>query len=463
MKFLYSLLLVLFAVSGMNAQDQEKGNYLDDFNIIVGSLLELHPKLYTNITKDEFDTDVANISQRLLVNSSRPKAIYMIQELFYKLGNSHAGNISVFEDLGITKALPFSVYIIGHDLYIRNYPRDTTLNGLKINAIGNTSAAKLIDSLKIFFPTDGNIPVISYNLQPLFNNLYGFFCSERDTFQLDTEKGPMKFAAALRGDKIFEEVILKKSEVYFGTDRFLKKEIRPGYGYFRFIGFIPSYKGFEIEKEYYSFIKEANAKQLKAIVIDLRSNNGGDPYLMGRMTAMLSDHPFRLFERIYITETGVPFYMRYMDNHYTYRVRHLKSNEMGDLREVVRLEKGLKVIQPSPERFKGKIYIITGSITQSSSTMMCKYLQGQSNVTFVGSEPIGSINYFWASSHCQITLPELKTKFSFGMELLELKKFSSNKELPTGLIPDHEINYTIEERLAKKDKEMEFIISELRQ
>jgi len=463
MKFIYSCFLVLFAISGLKAQDQEKGNYLDDFNILVGSLFELHPKLYTNITKDEFDTDVANISQRLLINSSRPKAIYMMQELFYKLGNSHAGNVSVFEDLGITKALPFSVYIIDHDLYIRNYPRDTTLNGTRINAIGNTSAARLIDSLKIFFPTDGNIPVISCNLQPLFNNLYGFFCAERDTFLLDTEKGPMKLAAAVRGDKIFEEVILKRAEMYFGADRFLKKEIHPDYGYFRFIGFAHSYKEFEIEKEYNAFIKEANEKQLKAIVIDLRSNNGGDPYVMGRMTALLSDHPFRLFERVLITETGVPFYMRYMNNHSTYRVRHLKSKEMGDLREVVRLEQGLKIIQPSPERFKGKIYIITGSITQSSSTMMCKYLQGQPNVVFVGSEPIGAINYFWASSHCQITLPELKTKFSFGMELLELKKYSSNKEKPGGLIPDHVISYTIEERLRKKDKEMEFIIGDLQQ
>jgi hypothetical protein len=463
MKSIYSLLLILFAATSLEAQDQEKGNYLDDFNIVVGSLLELHPKLYTNITKEAFDTDVATISQRLMVNSSPAKAIYMIQELFYKLGNSHAGNISVFEDLGVQKALPFSVYIIGHEIYIKNYPADTMLNGLKITAIEHTSAAKLVDSLKIFFPTDGNIPVISYNLQPLFNNLYGFFCSQKDTFLLDTEKGPMKLAAAVRGDHAFNEVILNWHEAYFGKDRFLKKVITADYGYYRFAGFVPSFKGLEIEKEYYSFIKEANEKQLKAVVIDLRSNSGGDPYLMGRMTALLADHPFRLFEKIYITETGVPFYMRYMDQHLIYRVRHLKSNEMGELRQVVRLEKGLKLVQPSPDRFKGKIYIITGSVTQSASTMMCKYLQGQSNVILVGSEPIGSINYFWAGSHCRITLPELNTKFSFGMELLELKFKSNYKEVPEGLIPAHEISYSIEDRLLKKDKEMEFIVNDLKQ
>jgi hypothetical protein len=94
--------------------------------------------------------------------------------------------------------------------------------------------------------------------------------------------------------------------------------------------------------------------------------------------------------------------------------------------------------------------------------MLCTYLSEQPNVVFVGSEGIGSTNYFWASEHCKIALPLLKTTFSFGMELIELKSGSSKKELPVGLAPDHKIEYTIDDLLKKRDKEMEFIKAELK-
>lgn len=157
--------------------------YLSDFNMLVTNLKELHPILYKNISQDEFNNDVKRISERLIQTNSQNQAIYMIQELIYKIGNGHAGDISVYNgDLGITKALPFSVYILGGDLYINDYPADTSYNGTKINSIENTNSRAIIDSLKIFFPTDGNRDVICYFLQPYFNTYYSAFCIQKDTF-----------------------------------------------------------------------------------------------------------------------------------------------------------------------------------------------------------------------------------------------------------------------------------------
>jgi hypothetical protein len=462
MKACLIVIFLLFASISMNSQIEPGTAYINDFNIIVTSLKEMHPALYTNIGKESFDKCVQDINQRLLATTSRFQAIYIIQELFYKLENSHAGNISVYDDLGITKALPFSVWIIDHDLYIKNYPADTTLNGTKIISIENARSAELIDSLKIFFPTDGNRNSISYNLQPKFNNLYGAFCRQKDTFNVQTEKGLIKMAAVQRGTELFDQLVLKTGTAYFGKDRFLKKEITNDYGYYKFIGFRSNFMDYKIEDGYNSFIKEANNKNLKSIIIDLRYNSGGDPYLAGRMTSYLSDHPFKVFQDIYLTGAGTPTYLNYMDNHLSYRIRHLKSKKDADLRKVVRFEKGFKTTTPSPDRFKGKIYIITGSITQSASTMMCYYLMGQKNVTFVGSEPIGAINYFWANSLCAIHLPALQTTFAFGSELIELKEGSSKNEMPAGLIPEHKIEYTIQDRIRGKDKEMEFIINDLK-
>ena len=139
---LFFIIQTAFFISTKSENEIGK-KYADDFNALITSLKELHPHLYANISKDEFDKEVKTISQRLLQTTSRSKAIYIMQELVYKIGNAHAGNLSVYSirnDTTITKVLPFSVYILNHQLYIKNYPADTSYNGIKIQSIENTNS-----------------------------------------------------------------------------------------------------------------------------------------------------------------------------------------------------------------------------------------------------------------------------------------------------------------------------------
>ncbi len=47
---------------------------------------------------------------------------------------------------------------------------------------------------------------------------------------------------------------------------------------------------------------------------------------------------------------------------------------MNDHYERTHFDKGLKTIHPKTNRYKGKIYILTGPMTVSTATMFCKYL-----------------------------------------------------------------------------------------
>ena len=207
----FSLYVLFLSVSGISQNSVGK-KYQEDFHVLITRLKELHPILYTNISKEEFDQEVKTISDRLLQTSCNFKAIYIIQELVYKIGNSHAGNLSVYEDLGVRKALPFSVFILNNELYINDYPADSTFNGSKIEKIENTESKILIDSLRIFFPIDGERDVLNYSMQSLFNNLYGAFCVQKDTFSIVTSRGPLIAPALFRGDELFESLVLKNNE-----------------------------------------------------------------------------------------------------------------------------------------------------------------------------------------------------------------------------------------------------------
>jgi hypothetical protein len=162
--FLFFMTQTAFFITAKTVDEIGK-KYSEDFNALITSLRELHPHLYANISKVDFDKEVVTINERLLHTGSKSTAIYLMQELVYKIGNAHAGNLSVYSirnDTTITKVLPFSVYILDHQLYIKNYLADTSYNGTKIQSIEKTSSKDLVDSLKIFFTLDGKRDVVDF-------------------------------------------------------------------------------------------------------------------------------------------------------------------------------------------------------------------------------------------------------------------------------------------------------------
>lgn len=355
-----------------------------------------------------------------------------------------------------------SFFIVQNELYIKDYPADTSFNGTKVLTIGNTKATVLIDSLKIFFLRDGIRETMDPNLQCYFNNLYGAFCVEPDTFLLTTDKGKIVAAALIRGNPLFEKIVLDNGEAYFGTDeeRILTRKIKNEYGYFRFKNFQEKIRNAEIKKEYISFIKEVNEKNVPNVIIDLRDNNGGEAQLSGEMASWLSDHDIYVFTNSYVTLVRKPAYLDIMDEKLYFKSRFLISRKQDSLRKIYSFIEG-KPISPKKERFKGHVYVLVGPFTQSASTLFCSYLADQENVTFVGDETNGAINYFWAGHFFCTTLPNLKTNFEFAVQLLEFKKNSVKTEMVLPLVPDIKIEYTIQDRMANRDLEMEWVKADI--
>jgi C-terminal processing protease CtpA/Prc len=227
--------------------------------------------------------------------------------------------------------------------------------------------------------------------------------------------------------------------------------------------FTPRYKGVKIEKNYNRLIKTARKEKIPNLILDLRYNPGGKPDMAGRMTRYLRPSPFHLFERELMTNVKIPTYLPWMAQRFYYRFNFVGTKLLENgLRERIRFDRHLsKTYRPQKKMYTGHIYVITGSMTHSTATMMCHYLQDLPNVEFVGSETTGAINFLNALNHCKITLPHLKTTFSFGMELLELEEGTGFSEKSKGLIPHQLIDYTIEDLQQGRDKEMEFILKQI--
>ena len=139
--------------------------------------------------------------------------------------------------------------------------------------------------------------------------------------------------------------------------------------------------------------------------------------------------------------------------------RRLKNTRpAGNLLQKHKGGAGLKHKGPCEKvHFDGPVYVLTSSATLSASTMFCKYLLKNENVTFVGSETMGATNYFWAHNHAILKLKNLNVKVNIPLEVVELKKGSVDHEQPERLNPDVKVTYSIEDLQSNKDKEIEWV------
>jgi hypothetical protein len=460
------LALSFLLCSAVLFSQNDKGNpYTADFGILVQSMRELYPMIGKTISKEQFEVNVKETNGKLLKAKDQFQAAYLIQCFTYAFGDQHTGTnvFAMKNDQGPDKLLPFSVYIIRNELFIKNYSANTSLNGSKILSIDGVLSKALVDTMKVFVSSDGN-RVDQYYPQTMFNRLYGSFISQRDTFIVVTDKGPIHLPCVNRRESAYAELAAYNGawKKYMVTDTLrARKVITADYGYFRSFSFEKKEEGFNPEKEFNVLMKEMNDKQVANLIIDLRYNGGGNPNMAGRMASHLISKPFRVFERLILTPAVKPSYRRYMleKRNPARSMWGLKKRKGQD--ERVRFDPGLKITQPTKNGYKGKIFILTGPKTASAATMFCKYLVGQENVVFVGAETPGAINYFCAHAFCFLKLPNTGLIAQFGMELIELKKGSSETEKPLGIIPDKQIDYTIQELLAGKDKEMEWVLNQI--
>lgn len=462
MKPFAAIFILLLFFCGKTPPTPNPKSYAEDFHILVTSLRELDPMAYKVMDRDTFDARAKSTEERLLTAKSRNEAIYIMQEFMYDLGDSHATITSSYGNLFVDRVLPFKVDILYGRLYVRhNYWGDTTLNGEEIYSIDGVPAKKIIDSVKIFYPNDGRRDIIGFGLPALFNSLYAAFCHEADTFHVSTSKGDFNLPSVKKGEPPLGLLVSYNWRAYTNADPPYRNKLTDDYGYFRFTDFAKEEDGHKIEEEFDQLITDMNSRGIKNLVIDLRYNSGGDPYIAGRMATHFTTQPFPVFERLILTNNRKVTYASYMVRNFAYRFRLAGTRVRGDHREKVKHERGLQEYDPSPNHFDGTVYVITASMTGSAATMLCKYLQDLPNVRFVGSETEGATNYFCAHKHCELTLPNNGIYVTFGMQIVELQKGSSDTQKPTGIIPLNAPLYTIDDIAHARDKEMDWIRNDI--
>jgi len=460
----YKLLLffccLLFGVSTIaqqklaNAPKIAPALLIKDLQTLHQVLQENHPSVYWYTPKDSMDL---HFSRALAYVKDSMSAWQFRNVVATYLVNIKCGHTSVYFSPKLTKEytkyrfpqfpLQLKVWKDSAVVIGNLYTKDSILKrGTIVTSINHLPVSALVDSMYRIISTDGNS--INFKSQVLTN---GFSSWYKARFGNQDSVYQISYIDSL-GNKQTTQIAAyappkpKKDSLKTKTDTASKsKSIKPvsvkkwtllidSATSTAFMN-LNSFSGRGFKKFITKSFRNIKVSGVKNLVIDLRSNGGGEIKNSTLLTKYVSDHSFKIADSVFANNRGVrkiPIgsYFSVM-GHALAKLMISKKMDGGGY-HLKRYE--THYYQPfTKNHFDGSVYILQGGYTFSASTLFTSPLINQNNVTIIGEETGGG---FYGNS--AILIPTIKLPNSKLLFRLPLYRMVMDKTRPKGrgVVPD---------------------------
>ncbi|HVS94937.1 MAG TPA: S41 family peptidase [Puia sp.] len=169
--------------------------------------------------------------------------------------------------------------------------------------------------------------------------------------------------------------------------------------------------GYHLRGFFHHSFMEMKTHQVNNLVIDVRSNGGGEATLATLLARYLADQRFKVADSLY-TIRRHSRYDRYINNGFIYRVltTFVTRKHSDGYYHFGYFER--HYYAPFKKlHFDGRVYIMTGGNSFSATCLFAGILKGQSNVTVVGEETGGGYYGNTAWMIPDVTLPVTGVRF----------------------------------------------------
>jgi len=221
--------------------------------------------------------------------------------------------------------------------------------------------------------------------------------------------------------------------------------------------------GNNIRKQLNRHFEKIDAAGVENLIIDIRSNGGGNQYISAELLRHLSPEPFELFADEHLIMNKVPNRKLYNSNTFFLNLMGsigLKKGEDGKYRnrKVTDWVYGLKaydgLIQPVENRFEGQVYCIGDGYSFSAAGQMASWLKTYTNCLFVGEEIGGAETTLTAGEYLELELPNSGVRAIIPVVFEELH--NPRGRTGHGVQPDFPIRNSIQDLIKGHDAIMAF-------
>ena len=192
---------------------------------------------------------------------------------------------------------------------------------------------------------------------------------------------------------------------------------------------LSSFSGSGLRKFIRQSFRTIKVRNVKNLVIDIRSNGGGNIKNSTLLSRYISDHSFKIADSVVANNRGiskVPLTSFLNVMYYALAKTLISKKEADGKFHFKRFEKHYYA-PVTKNHFDGNVYILQGGYTFSASTLFTSPIMKQKNVTIVGEESGGG--YYGNSA---MMIPDIKLPNSGLLFRLPLYRLVMDKTRPKG-------------------------------
>jgi hypothetical protein len=428
-----------------------------DYTMFRNILEESHPSLYWYTSKDSmdyyFDQGYARLTDSMTEPSFRTLLSYVISKVncghtttrYSKRFTKYLDTVRTSRTFPLTFKLWKDTMVVTSNLN----RRDSLLRrGTIISSINGIPQQQIADTLFQYLATDGYNEVSKYQQLSNRGNFGGWY---RNVFGL-----PDKFSIGYldaNGTESQVTVPLYNPAADTGragppgTFRRLTKKEKRRVALLAvrntqvdttlqtaFMTLNSFSRGNLLKQFFKKSFKAIRKNNIQHLVIDVRSNGGGDAALSTLLTRYIINEKFKIADSLYAVRRSSKYGKRIQNQWVYWSIMQFLTKKKSDNKYHFGYFERHYFKPRKKDHFNGQVYILTGGNSFSATTLFAGALKGQHNVTIIGEETGGAAygNSAWMIP--DVTLPNTKVRF-------RLPKFRLvvNKNIPKdgrGVQPD---------------------------
>lgn len=430
-----------------------------DYHLFRAILETNHPSLYWYASRETINNAFDRGYKSIRDSMTEPQFRTLLSYVIAKIGCGHTSvrysrDYSRWLDTSRLTQFPLipkcwaDTMVIAADL---NRQDSVLRRGIIIRSINGRTARELEDTLLDYFVTDGYNMTGKYqslstglNFSAWYRNVFGF----TPTFNIEYVDShniirqttipiydPKTDTMRRSGNRRFMYGPQPNRRQRKHVDAFFTRNLQiDTASHSAFMTLNTFEHGNHLRSFFHQSFRTLHELNIPNLVIDVRSNGGGDATNSTLLTRYIIDKKFKLADSLYAV-TRHSRYDKYIHNSFLYRMlMDVVTSKRADGKYHFGYFERHEFKPKKVNHYEGQVYILIGGNSFSATTLFAGMLKGQKNVTLVGEETGGGYYGNTAWMIPDVTLP--KTGVRFRLPRFRLVVDKTREKNGRGVQPD---------------------------